>query len=141
MPVGKGSLKRAVSAKPQGKGEIISLADNNIVELEVNSLKFKKVKDNAVMLASVKSFGVLLPVVVVKDGEELKVIDGAKRLSALSEIGVKTVKAVIVDADGRKLSAELGKFKQTREQKDDIHEQKFNVVKRLGEDDLPIYLL
>ena len=142
MSVGKGSLKRAATATATAPKNTGLAKNNEVVELEISSLKFKKEKENAAMLASVKAFGVLLPIVVVKDGDNLKVIDGAKRLTALCELGVKTVKAVVSESDGKKLSAELKKFKDDKKtvEKFDIHEEKFNAVKALG-DDLPVYLL
>ncbi len=139
MSVGKGSLKRAVAAKPivAPKNETVF---GDVVEVEIDSLKFKKEKNNAVMLASVKAFGVLLPIIAVKDGDGLKVIDGSKRLSALSELGINKVKAVIVDADGKAIASELKKFKPKSEAKAETHECKAEKLNAIG-DELPIYLL
>ena len=144
MSVGKGSLKRAVA--PKSEKIAAGAADNGVVEVEIDALKFKKVKDNALMAASVKTFGVLVPIIAVKDGDELKVVDGAKRLTALKELGKNTVKAVVLDEDGKKVSAELKKFKVEKSQapeksaKIDINELKFEAIKAIG-DDLPVFLL
>lgn len=145
MSVGKGSLKRAVAPK---KDKIPSeVSENGVVDIDVDTLKFKKATDNALMLASVKTFGVLVPIIAVKDGDALKVVDGAKRLTALKELGKTTVKAVVLDEDGKKITAELKKFKAEKSEKTskveksaDIHEAKFEVIKAIG-DDLPVYLL
>lgn len=162
MAVGKGSLNRVV-AKTK-KSEIVTLLPNNVVELDVSAITFKKVADNAGMTESVKAYGVILPIIVEDNNGKLKVIDGAKRLTALKELGVKTVKAVVVNADGKKVSGELKKFEPKQKvvekvvevekivekvvekkvivkEKANIHEEKFNVIKRLGEEEMPIYLL
>ena len=140
MPVGKGSLKRAVSAKTAEKNEIFNFIQNNVVDVEIANIKFKKAKDVDEMVNSINTYGVILPVIACQDGGTLKVVDGAKRLTALAKMGVKTVKAVIVNSDGKNISSEIAKFDK-KVVKDDIHEEKFNVIKRLGEDDLPVYLL
>ena len=162
MAVGKGSLNRVV-AKAK-KSEIVTLLPNSVVDLDINAINFKKVADNGAMTESVKAYGVILPVIVEETDKGLKVIDGAKRLTALKELGVSTVKAVVLKADGKKVSGELKKFepkekvvekivevekvvekivekKVGAKKKTDLHEEKFNVIKRLGEEEMPIYLL
>ena len=162
MAVGKGSLNRVV-AKAK-KSEIVTLLPNSIVDLEIAQINFKKVADNGAMLESVKAYGVILPVVVEETEKGLKVVDGAKRLTALKELGATTVKAVVVKASGKKVSGELKKFEAkekvvekvvevekivekivekkvvVKEKATNIHEEKFNVIKRLGEE-MPYYLL
>ena len=163
MAVGKGSLNRVV-AKAK-KSEIVTLLPNSIVDLELSQINFKKVADNGAMLESVKTYGVILPVVVEETEKGLKVVDGAKRLTALKDLGVATVKAVVVKASGKKVSGELKKFEPkekivekvvevekivekivekkvvVKEKATNIHEEKFNVIKRLGEEEMPYYLL
>ncbi len=140
MSVGKGSLKRAAAAKETANVKENNDLSGNVVEVNLDLLKFKKEKNNALMLASVKTFGVLLPIIAVKDGDGFKVVDGAKRLSALSELGVKSVKAVIVDADGKAVASELKKFKPKAEAKPAEIEGKVEPINAIG-DELPIYLL
>ncbi len=89
MAVGKGSLNRVV-AKAK-KSEIVTLLPNTIVDLELSQISFKKAQDNQAMLESVKAYGVILPVIVEETEKGLKVIDGAKRLTALKELGATTV--------------------------------------------------
>ncbi|MBQ7642517.1 MAG: ParB N-terminal domain-containing protein [Clostridia bacterium] len=139
MAVGTGSLKRAAGVKAKAKSEVVLLKDNGVVELEISSLEYKKEKNNSKMLSSVKAYGVIMPVIAVKKGDKFEVVDGNKRVNALKELGATTVKAVVV-GDATEISRELALFKPVTSS-DDIHEQKFNVIKRLGEDDLPFYLL
>ena len=159
MAVGKGSLNRVV-AKTK-KSEIVTLLPNSIVDLELSQIAFKKAQDNQEMLESVKAYGVILPVIVEETEKGLKVVDGAKRLTALKELGATTVKAVVVKESGKKVSGELKKFEPkakvvekvvevekivekkvvVKEKTTSIHEEKFNVIKRLGEEEMPYYLL
>ena len=163
MAVGKGSLNRVV-AKTK-KSEIVTLLPNNVVDVEISAIKFNEVKDNALMEESVKAYGVILPVIVEETADGLKVVDGAKRLTALKRLGISTVKTVVLKESG-KILTELEKFekpekvvekivekvvekvvekapakKSTKAKKETIHEEKFNVVKRLGEEEMPYYLL
>ena len=68
MAVGKGSLNRVISAGK--KSEIVTLLPNNVVELEISSISFKKTDDKKKITDSVKNYGVILPIVVgkTKDG-------------------------------------------------------------------------
>ena len=141
MAVGKGSLKRVGLEK---KSEIITLTPNNVVEILVDGVVCKNVTDNKKTEESVKKYGVILPIIVEETAEGLKVVDGAKRVCALKTLGVKTAKAVVI-SDGKGISAELKKFEKqlkTSEKKEkSIHEEKFDMVKRLGEEEMPVYLL
>lgn len=154
MSVGKGSLKRVSLDK---KSEILTLTQNNVVDLDVSSITSKRVTNNQKTVDSVKEFGVILPIIVEETESGLKVVDGARRLSALKTLGVKTVKAVVIK-DGKAISAELKKFdkpekkvekvvvkevseKATDKKDKSIHEEKFDVIKRLGEEEMPVYLL
>ena len=145
MSVGKGSLKRVSAANKQEIVNVRTITENNIVEIDISSVDFRA-KNSDLMLASVKTFGVFLPVIVAKDGDGFKVIDGRKRLTALKSLGEKTVKAVIVEGDAKSVTEELNKFAKVETKKpesktENIHEMKFAVLKRLGEDDFPVYLL
>ena len=141
MPVGKGSLKRVGLEK---KSEIITLTPNNVVEILVDGVVCKTVTDNKKTEESVKKYGVILPIIVEETSEGLKVVDGAKRLAALKSLGVKTVKAVVIE-DGMAISTELKRFEKAVKSSDkkekSIHEEKFDMVKRLGEEEMPVYLL
>ena len=48
MAVGKGSLSRV--ANKATKSDIVSLAPNNVVDLDLSAIAFKNVKDNAEMV-------------------------------------------------------------------------------------------
>ncbi|MBQ8726384.1 MAG: ParB-like nuclease domain-containing protein [Clostridia bacterium] len=161
MAVGKGSLKRVVA---NSKKDIVSLAGSSVVDVDLSTISFSEVQDSDV-LASVKTYGVILPVVLEENSSALKVVDGAKRLTALKTLGAKTVKAVIISGDSAKICKELKKFepkekivekivekvievekvapkkKAKKQEKVDLHEEKFNVIKRLGEEEMPYYLL
>ena len=88
----------------------------------------------------------------MKTENGLKVVDGARRLTALTKLGIDKVKAVVLDGNGDQIRKELLKFSPKfncdecdaaapAKKTDDIHEEKFNAIKRLGESDMPAYLL
>lgn len=143
MPIGKDSVKRAVTAKKTKKNST-SVNESVLIDVAIADISYKSSKACPVLVESVKKNGVLLPIVAVKDGETLKLVDGAKRLNALKETGATTVKAVLVDGDVKKIKAELKKFAPSaacEENPVDLREQKFEAVKRLGESEMPVYLL
>lgn len=148
MPIGKDSVKRAVTAKKVAKPEF-ETTEYNMVEVSVADISYRAAKACPVLVESVKENGVILPVVVIKDGDSLKLLDGAKRLNALKELKIPVVKAVVLNGDVKKIKAELKKCtpenceaKPIEECKPlDVKEEKFELVKRLGEDDFPVYLL
>ena len=148
MPIGKDSVKRAVTAKKVTKPEF-ETTEYNMVEVSVADISYRAAKACPTLVNSVKENGVILPVVVIKDGDSLKLLDGAKRLNALNELKIPVVKAVVINGDVKKIKAELKKCspeicaaKPAGECKPlDVKEEKFELVKRLGEDDFPVYLL
>lgn len=150
MPIGKDSLKRAATSKKTAKAEEKEQVAS-IVEVAVSDISYRAAKACPVLFESIKNCGVLVPVVLAKDGASLKVIDGAKRLNALKELGVSVVKAVVLDGDAKKIKDELkkcvsspectAKAAQSKAKDVDVKEEKFNLVKRLGDDDFPVYLL
>ena len=150
MPIGKDSVKRAVTAKKVAKPEF-ETTEYNMVEVSVADISYRAAKACPALVESVKENGVILPVVVIKDGDSLKLLDGAKRLNALKELKIPMVKAVVLNGDVKKIKAEL-KTPENCEAKPaaklieeckplDVKEEKFELVKRLGEDDFPVYLL
>lgn len=149
MPIGKDSLKRAVSSTAKTvKAETKKV---EIAEVLVSEVEYRGSKACDTLVESIKKSGVILPIAVVKDGDKLKLVDGAKRLDALKALGETKVKAYIVDGDAKKVKAELKKCNKENwlaaktESKEanpvDIKEEKFVAIKRLGDDDFPIYLL
>lgn len=165
MSIGKDSVKRAAATKKTAK-HAEKKAETTIAEVAVADISYRSGKACPALAESIKGNGVILPVILVKDGESLKVVDGAKRLNALKELGVTSVKAVILGDDAKKVKAELkkcgraadcatecsgkpvektaGKFVEKAvgtQSAPDVKEEKFNLVKRLDEDDFPVYLL
>lgn len=165
MSIGKDSVKRAAATKKTAK-HAEKKAETTIAEVAVADISYRSGKACPALAESIKENGVILPVILVKDGESLKVVDGAKRLNALKELGVTSVKAVILGDDAKKVKAELkkcgraadcatecsGKHVEKTAGKSvekavgtqsatDVKEEKFNLVKRLDEDDFPVYLL
>lgn len=165
MSIGKDSVKRAAATKKTAK-HAEKKAETTIAEVAVADISYRSGKACPALAESIKENGVILPVILVKDGESLKVVDGAKRLNALKELGVTSVKAVILGDDAKKVKAELkkcgraadcatecsGKPVEKTDGKSvekavgtqsatDVKEEKFNLVKRLDEDDFPVYLL
>ena len=67
----------------------------------------------------------------------------------MKELGVSVVKAVVIEGDAKKIKAELKKCGASCEARkeeiaevcNDVKEEKFNLVKKLGDDDFPVYLL
>lgn len=147
MAVGKDSLKRAVTKKKIDKEE--EKAPDMVVEVSLKDISFRHAKACPTLVQSIKENGTLLPIAVVKDGDSLKVADGTKRLNALKELGVSVVKAVVIEGDAKKIKAELKKCGASSEARkeeiaevcNDVKEEKFNLVKKLGDDDFPVYLL
>lgn len=157
MSIGKDSVKRAAATKKTAK-HAEKKAETTIAEVAVADISYRSGKACPALAESIKGNGVILPVILVKDGESLKVVDGAKRLNALKELGVTSVKAVILGDDAKKVKAELKKCGRAADcatecsgkpvektvgtqSATDIKEEKFNLVKRLDEDDFPVYLL
>lgn len=157
MSIGKDSVKRAAATKKTAK-HAEKKAETTIAEVAVADISYRSGKACPALAESIKGNGVILPVILVKDGESLKVVDGAKRLNALKELGVTSVKAVILGDDAKKVKAELKKCGRTADcatecsgkpaektigtqSATDVKEEKFNLVKRLDEDDFPVYLL
>lgn len=165
MSIGKDSVKRAAATKKTAK-HTEKKAETTIAEVAVADISYRSGKACPALAESIKGNGVILPVILVKDGESLKVVDGAKRLNALKELGVTSVKAVILGDDAKKVKAELKKCGRAADcatecsgkpvekiavksvektvgtqSATDVKEEKFNLVKRLDEDDFPVYLL
>lgn len=138
MSVGKGSLKRAsAQSKPAVKKVV---CDNSILEVAVDTLLFQPVTVGGDLVKSVKTYGAILPVAVVRKGEQLAVIDGVKRVSALRELGVKTVKVIVLSGNEKEAARELKKFSAVPES---IHEEKFKVAcgGSVEQRSVPVYLL
>lgn len=157
MSIGKDSVKRAAATKKTAK-HAEKKAETTIAEVAVADISYRSGKACPALAESIKGNGVILPVILVKDGESLKVVDGAKRLNALKELGVTSVKAVILGDDAKKVKAELKKCGRAADcatecsgkpvektvgtqSATDVKEEKFNLVKRLDENDFPVYLL
>lgn len=101
MSIGKDSVKRAAATKKTAK-HAEKKAETTIAEVAVADISYRSGKACPALAESIKENGVILPVILVKDGESLKVVDGAKRLNALKELGVTSVKAVILGDDAKK---------------------------------------
>lgn len=74
MPIGKDSVKRAVTAKKVAKPEF-ETTEYNMVEVSVADISYRAAKACPALVESVKENGVILPVVVIKDGDSLKLLD------------------------------------------------------------------
>ncbi len=145
MALGLDSVKRATSKTKTAAVKPIVI--NDAVDVPVNELLFKEVGNCAAVKKSVKEFGTILPVVAVRTADGLKVVDGAKRLTALKAAGAKTAKVVVLDGDEKKIAAALRvcddkpRDKAVKgENADELREAKFTAAARMY-CDLPTYLL
>lgn len=58
-------------------------------------------RDQDKLLASLRSHGLIEPLVVRRDGAHYRILDGHIRYSALLELGVAQVPCLVVDGMGR----------------------------------------
>lgn len=152
MPIGSASIKRASGAinKTGEKNKKSSFSSiRTLVDLEISKIKFDKITLNLDDLKkSIKKYGVLNPVSVLKDGNDFILISGKSRLTVASELNLETIPAIVISVEGVGVSAAkkdlyLKKSPSVIEEMtitSDIHEEKFNVIKGIGTD-LPDYLL
>lgn len=111
MSIGKNSLARAAAAT--GSRAAAETAKNPATLREVACeailpLKGKKVSAavSDELLASVKKNGIIQPLLLAQTGpDELRVLDGAARLCAAREAGLKTVSAVIIEMTAAEATA------------------------------------
>ena len=156
MSLGNASIKRATGAigKTGEKSKKAAFtANRSLIELEISKIKFERSAcDLAELKKSVKKYGILHPVFVLREGEEFILLSGKARMTAAAELGMESVPAVVLDMEGSGVSAakkELLLKKAAPVQpsisdeiaaSEDIHEEKFNAIKGIGSD-LPDYLL
>ena len=119
VSIGKNSLARAAAAttgRPAAAEESRAPAQLRQVETAVIlPLKGKTLPAaDPALVASVKDWGVLEPLLLAQTGpEELRVVSGARRLAAAREAGLDTVPAVITEMPVAKATAakkELARF-------------------------------
>lgn len=148
MPIGTESLKRATAKRTNDEARAETVVPDAVIEAAIADVDYKREKSCPTLVESIKNRGLILPIVVVKDGDRLKVVDGTKRLNAARELGLTTIKVVAIDGDAKKIKAELKKFGKTERNASDcapcsanLREVKFDAIKRLGDEEMPIYLL
>lgn len=154
MPIGNASIKRAAGAinKPEEKSKNAAFSAKCVlIDLEVSKIEFDGEEiDVTELKKSVKKFGVLHPVFVLRSREKFVLVSGKARLTAAKELGLQKVPAVVLEMEGsgesaakkdvfvrRAASAHVQAEAAVTE---NIHERKFGVVKSIGHD-LPDYLL
>ena len=155
MSLGNASIKRATGAigKTGEKSKKAAFtANRSLIELEISKIKFERSACDLELKKSVKKYGILHPVFVLREGEEFILLSGKARMTAAAELGMESVPAVVLDMEGSRVSAakkELLLKKAAPVQpmisdeiaaSEDIHEEKFNAIKGIGSD-LPEYLL
>ena len=164
MAVGKSSLVRANNGlKSQKTIDKKAVLENAICDVQINALIFEETSPCNEMVESIKTYGLICPVVAVKYQDKLIVIDGAKRVSALKSMNINDVKVVVVNGDADSLKEELLKYKSKEkvvekivekviekvvvkkvnkpvEKKENIHEEKFKAVSQITSA-LPIWML
>lgn len=119
MAVGKSSLVRAnkgVNVQKTIDKKVV--LDNAICDVDVNDFIYGDVKADAKLLKSVETYGLICPVVAVKSGDKLEVVDGSKRISALKVLGVKTAKTVIATGNATELKKQLTETSAVKKAKD-----------------------
>lgn len=157
MSIGSASIKRASGAinKTGDKTKKSAFFSNcALVDLEVSKIKFDAVScDIESLKKSIKKYGVLNPVFVLREGDNFVLVSGKLRMTAAIELGLDVVPAVVLSMDGTGV-ATAKKDIYSKKQINivntavaeeiavtcDIHEEKFNAIKSIGTD-LPEYLL
>lgn len=150
MAVGKSSLVRASKGLANQKTiDKKAVLENVICDADISSIKYTTKKADEKLIKSIETYGVISPVIAVKDGENLVVIDGAKRIDALKTLNQATVKAVIVSGNLNSLKKEVSAYKveklsgkavEEKKVEEDLHEVKFKAVSGVYTE-LPFYLM
>ncbi len=153
MPIGSASIKRASGAinKKDNKSKKAAFSYNHaIIDLEVAKIKFEAVSfDIDALKKSIKKYGMLHPVFVLREGDDFVLVSGKSRMTAAVELGLSVVPAVVLSMDGTGvLTAKKDIFAKKKvcvateeiAVTSDIHEEKFNVINSIGSN-LPDYLL
>ena len=109
MSLGNASIKRATGAigKTGEKSKKAAFtANRSLIELEISKIKFERSAcDLAELKKSVKKYGILHPVFVLREGEEFILLSGKARMTAAAELGMESVPAVVLDMEGSRVSA------------------------------------
>lgn len=155
MPIGSASIKRASGAinKSGEKSKKAAFSKNcALVEIEIEKIKFDgKLKADEDLKKSIKKYGVLHPVFVLREEDNFILVSGKSRISAAVELGITVVPAVVLSVEGNGAASAkkdiyvkkaLPSVILTDEiaVSEDIREEKFNAIKSIGTD-LPEYLL
>jgi ParB/RepB/Spo0J family partition protein len=88
------------------KGPFVEIALSQIGE-SYGRLRLVHPQADAGMVASLRQFGQIFPVVVVALGERYELVDGFKRLRALKHLGYERVKARVVELSVHALKAAM----------------------------------
>lgn len=153
MPIGSASIKRASGAinKKENNSKKSAFSYNcAIIDLEIAKIKFEVVSfDIEALKKSIKKYGMLHPVFVLREGDDFILVSGKSRMTAAVELGLGVVPAVVLSMEGSGVTtAKKDIFAKKRVNvvtdeivaTSNIHEEKFNAIKSIGTD-LPDYLL
>lgn len=156
MSIGNASIRRAAGAmkKQEEKPAVPAFrVHREIAELPLSAIDAPAFEGSTQELQkSVRKYGILLPVTVLREGERFLLADGAARIAAARALGLENVPAVVVEPEGRgaasarkdalaRVSARPAQaLSEELAVTDDIHEGKFEAIRSIGSD-LPPYLL
>ncbi len=155
MPVGKKSIQRAIDAQNRSEksrpGESAApKKEQRVPEFAMVALSAIDVEgrtgvyDRNALTNSVRTYGVIEPVLLVSDGKVCRLADGYGRYLAAKELGMERIPAVIIEGSRAAYEKLLRELASTAHRAaagtDDIHEEKFRVISRISSE-VPVELL
>ena len=144
MSIGSESIRRAAGAigKTQEKqsGKAGFACSRSLAEIPADSLAGQESAAPEPLQKSVAAYGILCPVLVLREGETLRLLDGRARLAAALTLGHRTLPAVVLTLSGEGADGGTEALETGKDSLNELHEAKFRVIAKIG-DDLPAYLL
>ncbi len=151
MPIGNASIRRAAGAMEKTEKKPTRSAFHAVrtaAEIELTAIdRPAYARDCGALQKSIKKYGILFPVFVIRSGERFLLADGHARCAAAAAAGLQTVPALILELEGSGASSAqkdvLARMPRVEEElcaAQDIQEEKFNAIRAIGTE-LPDYLL
>jgi len=78
----------------------VEVKHEEVVQIPIENIDIDfEEKPHPEFVKSIKKFGVLTPIEVIKEGDKYKVLDGRRRLLACRYLGLQTIPAIVVKAE------------------------------------------